>query len=91
MLSGPFAYDHVEAGKVPEKWNMPFVWSFAALLVVCDSSFPFVYMSLYTSHEGSIHVHRLSSCLISSHLKLSFIPIQCSLGAQGFYVCNACG
>ena len=37
----------------------------------------------------------ISTCInyrrVSSHLKLSFIPIQCALGAQGFFLCNACG
>ena len=61
------SYDYVEAGQVPEKWNLLIVCSILALLggVACASSFLMLYMSLYTSHEDSIlrkhvHVHKLS-------------------------------
>ena len=43
--------DHVKAGKVPEKWNVPVVCSIAALLggVACAGSMLLLYMCLCTS------------------------------------------
>ena len=52
------AYDYVEAGKVPEKWNLPVVCSIASLLggVACGGSMLMLYMCLSTTELDSFLV-----------------------------------
>merc|ERR1712107_498464 len=69
------AYDYVEAGKVPEKWNLPVVCSIAALLggVACGGSMLMLYMCLSTTEPESLLVKYFNV------ENLTYRQIQCAL------------
>jgi len=69
------AYDYVEAGKVPEKWNLPVVCSIAALLggVACGGSMLMLYMCLSTTEPDSFLVKYFNV------ENLTYRQIQCAL------------
>merc|ERR1712012_1409723 len=69
------AYDYVEAGKVPEKWNLPVVCSIAALLggVACGGSMLMLYMCLSTTDPDSFLVKYFNV------ENLTYRQIQCAL------------
>ena len=69
------AYDYVEAGKVPEKWNLPVVCSIASLLggVACGGLMLMLYMCLSTTELDSFLVKYFNV------EKLTYRQIQCAL------------
>ena len=69
------AYDYVEAGEVPEKWNLPVVCSIASLLggVACGGSMLMLYMSLSATELDSFLVKYFNV------VKLTYRQIQCTL------------
>ena len=69
------AYDYVEAGEVPEKWNLPVVCSIASLLggVACGGSMLMLYMGLSRTELDSFLVKYFNV------VKLTYRQIQCAL------------
>ena len=69
------AYDYVEAGKVPEKWNLPVVCSIASLLggVACGGSMLMLHMCLSTTELDSFLVKYFNV------EKLTYRQIQCAV------------
>ena len=73
------AYDYVEAGKVPEKWNLSVLCNSAALPggVACGGSMLMLYMCLSTTDSDSF----LAKC--SNVENLTDRLIQCALYLKG--------
>ena len=69
------AYDYVDAGKVPEKWNLPVVCSIASLLggVACGGSMLMLYMCLSSTELDSFLVKYFNV------EKLTYRQVQCAL------------
>ena len=69
------AYDYVEAGEVPEKWNWPVMCSIASLLggVACGGSMLMLYMCLSTTDLDAFLVKYFNV------EKLTHRQIQCAL------------
>ena len=69
------AYDYVEAGKLPEKWNLPVVCSIASLLggVACGGSMLMLYMCLSSTELDSVLVKYFNV------EKMTYRQIQCAL------------
>ena len=76
------AYDYVEAGKVPEKWNLPVVCSIASLLggVACGGSMLMLYMCLSTTELDSFLVKYFNV------EKLTFLSDPVRLVSDGVHV-----